>query len=176
MGIYVDKKADLAYHDWLVSLVDSPFGDLSRNYKSLCNCMDEIEFVPAHPWDENRIYDSLNRRRFFLERVYNAPNGVKIDRKYVTFFEFLVGILVDLSETSFVEPGDPSVAPDMFVDFLGESGLLGLDDDHFDRNSCVGFCVGFMKKSKKCVVFGEKLDKNLDFWAIFSTIFGKKYP
>lgn len=171
----IDIRADLAYHDWLVSLVDSPDGDLARYYTALCDCMDEIEFIPAHPWDENRIADSLKRRQYFLENVYKGPIGAEIDRKYVSFFEVIVGIFVDLSEKSFTWPGDPSVAPDMMVDFLGEIGFLRLDNEHFDRNFCVTFCVTFLKKSKKLHIFGQNLDKDLDFWAIFSTIFGKKY-
>ena len=167
-----------AYHDWLVSLVDSPVHDLQRHYNSLMWCLDEIPFDPPHPWDENRISDSRYRRKYFIDSVYyngNAPIGVVLDREFVSFLEVFVGLFVDLSEKVFVEPGDGSLAPDFFLDFLGEMDFLRFDDGHFDPQIVEKSVELFTKKSKKVNFFGETLDRNLDFWAIFSTIFNKKY-
>lgn len=169
------EKFDKAYHEWLVSLVDGPDGWLSRDYSVLMDEMDHYKFTYEHPWDENRITAVYSMRRNYVENVWKRSDMLDVEREYVTILEVLVCIFTNLSENVFTEPGDESLAPEMFYVFLSDLNLLWCDNDHFDCNFMEKTLYFFCKKDKKVVINGVSMDKKLDFWAQFSTIFCKKW-
>jgi hypothetical protein len=174
----------MTYFDWLVSLVDTENEDLRVQYEDLMRCMDDFEFKIVNPLDENRVFDAYHLRDEYreladfessrgLEGSFEALEGGR-DGKNPSFLEVIVGICVFYSRRVLVEPGDLSVAPDIFYYFMDSSGLIFYDNDHFDADFTGNFCCNFCEKSKKLQLFGEKMNKNESLWVAFGRFLSQK--
>ena len=155
------------YHEWLVSLVD-PTGAMSRRYSELLWCLDEVDYRYRVELDQNRYLDGLKMREEFDEETDFRDNfGRKISVseslscKKCSVLECFVALFTRYSDTILTEPGDPSVAPELFYDALSTLGLLYFDDykDNFDD---IFVILDEFMDGKKCMFCVKKCKKNAD--------------
>lgn len=117
------------YHEWLISLVDTPDEDFRYNYVKLMDFLDIVEYKWNNQKDENRAIDGINLRDEYSD-IY-GDYGFR-DGMPCTVLECLVALFVRYSDTILVDAGSESVAPELFFDCMECFGLLQYDDMRFD--------------------------------------------
>lgn len=152
------------YHDWLVSQIDSPERDLARNYTILMDILDEIPFEAHNKMDENLIPNAISmRNEYFFDETFCEKN-----LKNVTFLEIFVEILRKISDFVLVEPGNSSVAPEIWYEIMKNLHFLHAKNDDFEffwtREEIFETVQLVLKKSRKINVFGPFDDPKLPFW------------
>lgn len=140
------------YHNWLISLIDTPDKEFSRNYSVLMTILDMIEYKWKNPKDENRALDGIELRNRFSDELGDKYSF----RRFMpcTILECFVALFTRYSDTILVEDGDPSVAPELFFDALEGLGLLEFDDSHIDEEKILDILHLFV--TGKIGIFGEK--------------------
>ena len=129
-GKMEEKEVLRDYHEWLVSLVDTPDRDFERSYTELMDILDTVEYRWTFEKDQNRAMDGIDLRGHFSEE-FGAPFGFR-NGVPCTVLECLVAVFTRYSDTILCEKGDPSVAPELFFDGLESLGLLEFDDSKGD--------------------------------------------
>jgi hypothetical protein len=121
------------YFRWLyhrvysVEDIESP-----HSYTILCFQMDQIEFVPSIPNDDNRASDVLQLRMEFYESLrpselarFESWEWEKLFNSGVTIFEMLVGLAL---RAEFFVGRTP---PEWFADFVANLKLSGYSDEAY---------------------------------------------
>lgn len=161
------------YHRWLVSLVDS--GHMFwNNYKKLMAHLDERTYVYRSELDKNRYVDGLALREQYDYEV-NESNFDVLDSlgdKECSCLECLVALFTRYSDNILVEPGDNSLAPELFYTAMENLGLISMDDVCFDSRKVDEILDDWMKNR---VWIFEKCGKNSDLFLQCGKFCGKKY-
>ena len=140
----VEKEELYGYHRWLVSVVDTPEKDFSRYYTCLTDHMDGKAYRYVVARDQDRYVDGLH-----LRDVY----GIRRDGP-CSILECLVALFAKYSDTVLTDPGDVSVAPELFYDAMEHLGLLFFDDSRYDFRQVEDILEGFLEW--KIRLFGVK--------------------
>lgn len=166
------NNAQNDYFTWLIGLVDTPSRDLQSRYTRLLEAMDRVEYVYTYRKDLDRLIDAYDMRENW---IFKDGPGVAATRmglrggKEVSFFEFLVTLCVNYSEKVLVYPGEPSVAPELFYNIMGNLNFYGCDNDNFDNfgtDFVVNMCQNVMNHVKNYVIFHVKNAEKMDFWQL----------
>lgn len=194
---HMHKLGRSDYFAWLISLVDSPNQDLSRNYRSILSVMDQIPYIYVYQKDLDREIDAYEFRDRWIfsccegpvrsasdafSGPFRGPSRACMDDifngKPVSFLEFLVSMCVNYSERVLVYPGEPSVAPEIFYDIMGNLDFLACNDENFDRfgpNFVEEKCKNVLNHVKNHVIFHVKNSEKLDFWTILGVYAREKF-
>lgn len=154
-----ELRVEKLYHLWLVSLVD-PDGMFINEYSNLMDLMDDLPFTYVLELDRGRYLDGIElRTRFDYEASDSRLSVYKVlEEKECSILECLVALFCRYSDDILVEPGDNSLAPELFYTALGNLGLLSMDDSAFDEAKSVTVLEKWCKK--QVYIFGNG-DKNL---------------
>ena len=125
-----EKEVVNDYREWLVAFVDTPKRDFQKYYTNLIDILFTTPFRWKVKRDQDRYADGLYLRKRYLDETL-----IDIDKDLMpecSVLEFLVALFVRYSDTVLTEPGDDSVAPDLFYDAIAHLNLLFFDDEKHD--------------------------------------------
>lgn len=163
-----EKEVLNAYHDWLVLQVD-PYYDFATNYSDLMWALDTTEYVPNCVMNESREADGVEIRCTF-DDISGLKMSVEniLSGKKPTLLEVLVALFTRYSDFVLFEPGQKSVAPELFFDCLAHLGLLNLHDFEKSGENLHRILADFM--AGKLMLFDVPEDllspKTKDLWLI----------
>ncbi len=126
----IEKGVLYDYREWLVSFVDTEDLDFSRNYTCLMDQLFHTKYRWVIDMDQDRYIDGLDmRKKYEYETGNDISSDIMID---CSILECFVALFVKFSDTVLTDPGDISVAPELFFDALSHLGLLFYDDNRYD--------------------------------------------
>lgn len=141
------------YFDWLCGLVH--VDGLDHNYRILARTMDDIEFVPLIPNDENRAEQGKNLRILYLGEVLNDLD--RYDKTVVlepcSFFEMLVRLAMDMANILQDEDNFQELIPRCFWEMASNMGLEDCSDETIGEALTPSAIVEFVKKRCENVVY-----------------------
>lgn len=155
------------YHDWIISLVDTPDGDFYQHYSHLMDILDDVEFIAVNWSDENRIVDAyeLRNRYDYDENEHRMRLSDVLSDKKPSVLEVLSATFTRYSDNVLVEPGDPSVAYRMFEHILGDLDFTRFDDSwRFDEGVVREILEKWMTKKLKTYTLCKKNVKSSGLW------------
>jgi hypothetical protein len=155
------------YHDWIVSLIDTPDSDYSVHYSKLMWILDDIEYISLNWSDDNRVADAflLRNRYDDEENCHRLTISKRLSDKNPSILEVLSALFTRYSDDILTEPGDPSVGFLMFETVLRDLDLLKCDDFFtFSRSEIEEKTLKWMVGDKKTYTECIKSDKNLGLW------------
>ena len=161
------------YHRWLISLVD-PDGVFETNYRSLMSLMDKTSYYYVLPLDKNRYLDGIAMRDRYDYEVNRSRWDVLdvLGDKECSILECLVAVFCRYSDDILVEPGENSLAPELFYVSLENLGLLDQDDEHFDIAKSSEILEKWCEKRVYILSHGGK---NLDLFSEIGKYSSEKY-
>lgn len=141
------------YEKWLVSLVDSPNGYLSR-YSCMLDVLFDTPFKVVHPLDDNRIKDAIALRERFDPVIMSEMDGAPAN-----FLEVFVALSCRYSDEVLTDAGDNPISDVIFNDILHETGLINYPNEHFWEEKVVEVLDKISYTGVVFCVFGaEKMD------------------
>ena len=155
------------YKDWLISLVDTPENDFRRYYTKLMNDL----FDKDYPWmrghNGDRFDDGIELRSRYDIYVRDGETHVikTLSGKPCSILECLVALFNRYSDSVLTDPGDPSVAPELFYDALNGLELLFFDDSRYDFEAVNDILDQFLVY-KKCMFSVKSVKKVTDLWLL----------
>lgn len=155
------------YKDWLISLVDTPEEDFKRYYTELMGHLFEKEYHWFKGLDRDRYDDGIELRMRY-ETTVNAGSYDICDLlgdKKCSILECLVALFDRYSDSILTDPGDPSVAPELFFDAMKGLDLLFFDDSQYDFRA-VNHILDQFLVYKKCMFSVKSVKKVTDLWLL----------
>ena len=122
------------YFLWMVQIVGNPQGKYRRKtYRALLERLNETEFIPFHPMDENRVDDGVELRYRFgrEEGIPDAEIATNLDNRECSVLEIMVSLAIRMEETITSDPDYGDRTSIWFWDMVDSMGLLDMYDDHF---------------------------------------------
>ena len=141
------------YFDWLCGLVH--VDGLDHSYRILARTMDNIEFVPLIPNDENRAEQGKNLRILYLGEVLNDLD--RYDETVLlepcSFFEMLVRLAMDMADILQDEDNFQELIPRCFWEMVSNMGLEDCSDEAFGEALTPSAIADYIKKRCKNVIY-----------------------
>lgn len=161
------------YHRWLISLVD-PDGVFETNYVSLMSLLDKTTYIYRLPMDKNRYLDGIAMRDRYDYEINRSRFDVLdvLGDKECSILECLVALFCRFSDEILVEPGENSLAPELFYVSLENLGLLDQDDSRFDLSKSSDILDKWA--CGKLHIFSHR-GKNLDLFSEVGKYSSEKY-
>lgn len=142
------------YFDWLCGLVH--VDGLDHNYRILARMMDDMEFVPLIPNDENRAEQGKNLRYLYFEETGENPSTwecEEIMKEPCSFFEMLVRLAMDMADILQDENNFQELIPRCFWEMASNMGLEDCSDETIGEAFAPSAIVEFVKKRCENVVY-----------------------
>lgn len=120
------------YFNWMYGIV---IGPSKASYRKLLKRLNEISFTYTLPMDSNREQDGIDLRYRF-----GHANGVSeriivnaLDIHDCSVLEMMVALAIHCEEDVMDDPDAGNRTPKWFMDMVGNLGLLGMDDTHYNK-------------------------------------------
>lgn len=123
------------YFLWMAQIVGNPQGKYRRKtYRSLLERLNETEFIPFHPMDENRADDGVELRYRFgrEEGIPDAEIATNLDNRECSVLEIMVSLAIRMEETITSDPDYGNRTGLWFWDMVDSMRLLDMDDSQFE--------------------------------------------
>ena len=105
------------------------------SYRKLLRRLNEIPFIYILPMDENRKIDGIDLRYHFgrMEGISEKDIVNGLDNEECSVLEMMVALAIHCEEDVMDDPAAGNRTPRWFMEMIGNLGLIGMDDLHFNR-------------------------------------------
>lgn len=143
----IDRIQD-EYFEWMIRLVCD--GKYSRrlSWRKLFRLLHETEFVYILEMDGNRADDGTDLRyRFAYENgIDDEEIRDSLDDRPCSMLEMMVALAQRCEEHIMDDPESGDRTGKWFFEMIESLGLLGMDDDHFDKLVAADILTRFMRR------------------------------
>lgn len=123
------------YFRWMCRLVckDRPVGS---SYQELLTYLNEVEYIPNQPMDENRADDGMDLRyRFGYENSYEGPMiATFLDDRPCSMLEMMIALSIRCEENIMSNPEIGDRTGKWFWEMIDNLELLNMDDRRYNQN------------------------------------------
>lgn len=133
------------YFEWMVDLVCKGRYGKDVSYRKLLNQLNHIEFYALIRNDQNRAEDGISLRRRFSLRAYDEDISDVMDCP-CSVLEMLVALAIRCEESIMANPDFGDRTGQWFWGMIGNLGLGGLDDSHYDEQYVEDTVVRFLER------------------------------
>lgn len=126
------------YFLWMAEIAGSaPKKYRRKNYRCLLERLNETEFIPFHPMDENRVDDGVELRYRFgrEEGIPDAEIATNLDTRECSVLEIMVSLAIRMEETITSDPDYGDRTSIWFWDMVDSMRLMDMDDSQFNAQN-----------------------------------------